>query len=155
MSPYDEDKSFLQEFFWAALDRHRERGHNEKFSYDEVMTVIRSSSVAFFFDFDALEEQIELGKRYFYHAGLTSRQFCWTIRKGNYCHDGEILIQYFGPNHTKRSHYILIFGTRIAQYYTIPQLIAALEEAIPFIQEQSRLYEQMEIEENNKKSKKK
>ena len=30
MSPYDEDKSFLQEFFWAALDRHRERGHNEK-----------------------------------------------------------------------------------------------------------------------------
>lgn len=127
--------STLQDILSFELWLFRNRGSKEDFSFEEVVDAIRSSSVADFFedatDGNMLRSKTFRGRRVGYKRGGFRDTWISVLQR----EDG--------------GHYAGVHGS--IPYRTIPQLIAAMEKAIPRLEMMSHEIEQAEMAENKRK----
>ena len=98
-----------QDVLKAALERYKMRG-TKKVDFLELVACLKCSSVAQYIDFDTLK---------------TKSSYRWRGQSG-YINDWGRLRIMCVMNFEQCGHYI--------HYQTIPQLIAALEEALPVLE---------------------
>lgn len=127
--------STLQDILSFELWLFRNRGSNEVFTFEEVVDAIRSSSVADFFE-DATDGNIMRSK--VFHGRRVG------YKRGGF-HDTWISVL----QREDGGHYAGVYGS--ISYRTIPQLIAALEKAIPRLEMTSHEIELAEMAENKRK----
>lgn len=100
-----------QEIVKTALERYKMRG-SKKVNFLELVPCLKCSSVAQYIDFDMLK---------------TKSSYMWRGQSGYINNWGRLRIMCV-LNFEQCGHYI--------HYQTIPQLIAALEEAIPILEKE-------------------
>lgn len=110
-----------QEIIKDAIRRNAHRGSREDFTYEDVEAALKCSSVANFFSFG-------------HDKSRTHRFFLWHSINGIVINWGQLEVRF----------HAIALGSDDIHYRTIPQMITALEEALPAITKMSHETEALE-----------